>query len=104
MWPGHRLNLRLILVPIGLPQERVRGLRSPLSRRLPALDLEVQVRPAAAGPFFAEQTHAISFLNHSSGDDSRVDLKEVAVAVIPAPVIAKIDDVIALSDRRIGII
>lgn len=52
---GNQLRLKLVVV--GFPKKRITRLRAPLAGRLTTLDFKVQMRPAAAGPFLAQQTN-----------------------------------------------
>ena len=55
MRPRHRDQLRLPLVQVRFPQKRVAVDDAPFARRLLAADIEMQVRPAAAAAFLAQQ-------------------------------------------------
>src|SRR5262249_44756460 len=50
--PGQGNELRPVLPLIGLPEERIRALNSPLAGGLFCLDVEMEVRPAAATALF----------------------------------------------------
>ena len=55
MRPGDGDQLRLPLSQVRFPQERVAVDDAPFARRLSAADIEMQVRPAAAAAFFAQE-------------------------------------------------
>ena len=52
--PGNGEHPGMMLAQVGFPEERVALLSPPSARRLPADDLEMEVRPAAAASFLAE--------------------------------------------------
>ena len=58
MRPSDGDQVRFVLPQICFPQNGETFLRAPFAGRLAALDLEVQMRPAAAAAFLAQQADA----------------------------------------------
>src|SRR5262249_10652958 len=74
-------------------------LGAPFARRLFAFDLEVEMRPAAAGALFSQQANLLAHLDRVSRLD--VNCLQMAVPIKPIAGIADVDDVVASRDRRV---
>ena len=98
---GRCNNLRAVLLLVRLPDEGVSVLSAPHARGLTALDIEMQMRPAAAAAFFADQADALPHLHAFAGNNRRRNHLKMAVAIVPAPVIENINHIIAWCDRRV---
>src|SRR5262249_30327422 len=85
---------RPVLAPVGLPEEGVSLLDAPLAGRVPALDVEVEVRPAAARALLAEDADLLAHPDPLAGADRRVDRLEVRVAVEPSLGVEDVDVVV----------
>src|SRR5262249_29397156 len=61
--PRSRHELRRVFPLVGLPEEGVSLQDTPFARRLPALDVKMEMRPAAAAPLLAEYAQLLSHLD-----------------------------------------
>ena len=106
MRPRHGDDLRFVLAPVGLPEEGVGLLDAPLAGRLPALDVEVEVRPAAARALLAEHADLLARPDPPPRADRRVDRLQVGVAVEPPVGVEDVDVVViaALVEGDVGIL
>src|SRR5437762_8030765 len=94
MRPRDRQQFRVMLLFIGLPQESVAVEDSPFAGRLPALDVEMQMRPAPARAFLAKQTDLLSHPDLFTRTDRWLDGFEMGVAIIPGVRVENIDVVV----------
>src|SRR5262245_16665196 len=101
MRPGYGQYLWFRLAHVGLPEKGVALVDPPLARRLAAGNVEMQVRPAAAAAFLAQQADALAHLDLRAGLDVGSDPVQMAVAVKPAARVEEIDHVVARLHRGI---
>ena len=94
MRPGHRDDFGSVLPLVSFPKKGVALLNAPQAGRLPAGDVEVQMRPAAAPAFLAQHTDFLSQSDLRAGTQGGIDGLKMAVAIIPAPVVEQINDVV----------
>ena len=71
--PGDRDEVGMVLALICLQQKRVSLLDAPFARRLPGLDVEVEVCPTTAAPFLPQHAELLSCLDASARLNIRVD-------------------------------
>ena len=100
MRAGHGDDGGLVFALVSLPREGVGLLRAPFARGLAAFDAEVQMRPATARAFFAEEADALTHLHACAHLNGRINRMQMAVAVIPAAFIEQIHDVVARTHGR----
>ena len=94
MRPRDRDDLRFVLALVRFPQERVGVLDAPLAGGLPGLDVEVQMRPAAAAPLLAEHADLLPRLDASPRLHALVDRFQVGVTDVPAVRVEDVDVVV----------
>src|SRR5262249_34606677 len=73
VWSRHGDDFWPVLAEVSLPEERVSVLDAPLAGGLLCLDVEVQVRPAAAAPLLAQHADLLPRLDALSWLDRLVD-------------------------------
>src|SRR5262245_23353358 len=100
--PRHRDHVGRELANGRLPEKRIPLLCSPFSRRLPALDLEMLMRPAARTAFLSQEADPLPFLDGRTQLDGWLDRLHVTVPVIPATIVAEVDDVVSRPNRCAG--
>src|SRR5262249_33293089 len=99
-------DLRFVLAAVRLPEEGVRVLDAPLAGGLFRLDVEVQVRPAAAAPLLAEHPDLLARLDALVRPDGLVYGFQVGVAVVPPVRVEDVDVVVVparLVERGVGV-
>src|SRR5688500_18763277 len=101
MRAGHGNHLRLELPQVRFPEVGVPLFGPPAPGWLAALDLEVQMGPAAAAPLLAERADAIAQLEVPSRLHSLVDFLQMAVAIVPASRVEQVNHVVARTDGRV---
>ena len=104
MRSGHGDDLRAVLLLVCLPDECITILCAPHPRGLTALDIEVQMRPAAAGALLADEPDALAHLHAFARDHGSGNHQEMAVPVVPAAIVADVDDVVTRCNRQILLI
>src|ERR1700687_3400063 len=90
---GHCDEMRLMLPLVSLPKKSITFLNAPLAGGLLRLDVEVEMRPAAAAAFLTEHPELLSLLDVISGTDRGVDGLQVYVTIEPPLRIKDIDAV-----------
>ena len=100
MRPGDGNQRRIVLIAVRLPKERIRVLHAPLARRLHALDVEMQMRPAAAAAVLADVTEALAHLHASTWLQRGIDDVEMGVTVGPTAAVDHVDDIVTRLRRR----
>src|SRR5262249_44155297 len=101
MGPRDRDQLGSPLALIRLPEEGVPLFDPPFAGGLPLRDVEMKVRPSAAAAFLPQDADLPSHRDLDARAHPILDELEMAVAVVPAPRIQEVDDVIPLVDRRV---
>src|SRR6478736_5222750 len=98
MRPSHGDELGFSLLKICFPQEGIAVDDAPLSGGLTTAEIEMQMRPAAAAAFFAEDADGVAHFQTLAELDIGGDRFQVAIAIEPAAIIEEIDDVGARGD------
>ena len=99
--PGHRNDFRSVLPLVSFPKKCVALLNAPQPGRLPARDIEVQMRPAAAPAFLAQHSDFLSQSDLGTGPQGGIDGLKMAVAIVPAPVVEQINHVVTGFHRAV---
>src|SRR5262249_10335479 len=87
-------KLRFVLSTVGLPEEGICILDTPLAGGLFGLDVEVEMRPAAAAALFPQHTDRLSSFHALAWLDGLLDGFQVGVAIEPAVRVEDVDIVV----------
>src|SRR5437899_9291954 len=90
----HSDDVRLMFLNVCFPKERIRILDAPFAGGLQRFDVEVQMRPATAASFLAENADLLAGLDLCARLTGVIDGLEMRVTVEPTMIVQHINVII----------